>query len=156
MKMLGAKRMSPIVLPIAHWRDANSKLKERLKEHQQSTKKKKKRKKGLWIRRFTLSLKDEKFITFHIQHVSNLFFEFASATKENVSSDYFIVQMDEEDLGAKEREELSEERTFFGYDVDPFRESILRNGITAAEVSFNFIGCSKLPSSEALLYFPPI
>ena len=157
---MDTERDRPIHIPIDTWKDAKSSLERRIAESQNRTNKKKKARKpnGMLMLHFTYSLKDRAFIKYHVQQVSNLFFEYAVATNEDVSRDYLVIQMDDEDLDALERDQPNETRTFFSYDVDPFRELVLRNGITAGshdekEEMYNLIGCSNSQVQKHSYFF---
>jgi len=127
----------PVEMPVAVWRDSLQRLtdqQQQQQQQQQASKKNKKKKKApprqglFWLRHFTYSLHDRKFVKYNVETSSNLFFQFAT-TQEKVSQDYFIVQMD--DAEEEQEDNGNGKRNFFSYDVDPLRERILQNGILA-------------------------
>ena len=147
-------------LPAVLWSDAKVALTEEIKRWEEAKGKKKQvaeRSKGSLIIRFTYSLSDRKFVDFEVQTASNLFLEYTRSTGECVSSQYIIVQMDDEDLNAQSNQSFGTQqstKSSFAYDVDPLRETILRNGIRIGDedneegivnkpIVFNLIGCSN-------------
>jgi hypothetical protein len=119
-----------------------------------------------FILHFTYSLHDGQFVgddVYSVKEVSNLYFQYAAAaTNEDVSNDYIVVLMADDDGTENPNEKgpaTAKKADFKSYNVDPLREMILRNGIlvhdyhhdggedardgVAHDVLFHFIGCSN-------------
>lgn len=104
---------------------------------------------------FTYSLKDCKFVKANVSEASNLFFQYAASIQEDVSREYIVVQMDDQDQYDDDPRAKRPTRNFFSYDVDERREVILRHGIQVVDLQqeqqqqqqehtvFHFLGCSN-------------
>lgn len=127
-----------VEIPRGVWADVQAELQIKSKERQGAKKSKKKQKKDHILVRLTYNLKDRKFVDYGVTGTCSLFFEHAAAaTKEDVSKEYFTVQMNDCD---------EEYDTAYSYDVDPLRETILREGIGVEDqpqTIYNLIGCSN-------------
>ncbi|CAB9502970.1 splicing factor ATP-dependent RNA helicase [Seminavis robusta] len=144
-----------VLIPTWLWEAAMADMALQRKIRKEAKEKKNKKKKmqpsGVLLYHFTFNLRDRSFVDYKVETSSNLFFEYASATGEDVSNDYIAVLMKDDDTdemgegGVKAR----------SYDVDPLREAILRQGIqveqdhdgpgdtSTSRVLYHIIGCSN-------------
>jgi RNA dependent RNA polymerase len=142
------------------WAAAKSKMEREATKETKKKKKKQKKTPGQALYHFCYSLQDRKFVSYDVERVSNLFLVYMTAMGENVSQDYLVVQMNDEDVDdepagqerrKKPQQQQANKRSSFSYDVDPLREEILRQGIKvvsgygpeSVSYTYHLLGCSN-------------